>query len=226
MHIEQGPQLEEGGVPIGIVDAIFGRRLLQITFRGQPAHAGTTPLDMRADALLGAANFVVRASKVVGSKFPGAVVTCGDVRVKPGVANVVPGQATVVVEFRASEMAVLDVIEEMLNEVAAESATGPGGLSYDVAAVDSQAPVAMSPTIKAAIQEASDELSIDSMVLSSGALHDAGILARTVAAGMIFVPSIGGQSHTPAEDTDPADMVVGANILLQSVLILARRLPL
>ncbi len=226
LHIEQGPQLEKAGVPIGIVDAIFGRRLLRITFSGRPAHAGTTPLTMRADALVSAARFVDRTPQVVGRKFSQAVVTCGDLQVKPGVANVVPGQVVVMVEFRASETAILDEIEAMLGRLSGECTASSGELSFSMEQIDSHLPVAMSPTVMAAIEHATEELSITSMALPSGALHDAGVLAQIAPAGMIFVPSIEGRSHSPDEDTKMVDLVAGANTLLHTVLALARTMPL
>ena len=216
LHIEQGPQLEQAGVPIGVVDAIFGRRTLQITFEGRADHAGTTPLNLRTDALLAASHVIIQADKIVRREFPQAVITCGNVQVKPGVYNVVPNQAIIWVEFRAAQEDVLEKINQSLHELIDRLTTPP--LSVFIQPVDHLKPVAMHPNIQAAIRQAGEELGYATLSLSSGAAHDAQALAAITPTGMIFVPSKGGRSHCSEEDTDEADLVAGANVLLQTVL--------
>jgi N-carbamoyl-L-amino-acid hydrolase len=221
LHIEQGPRLEQAGLPIGIVEAIFGRRSMEINFCGRSDHAGTTPLDLRADALLAAARFIDQAAQLVSHDFPQAVVTCGKVTVKPGVYNVVPGEAKVWLEFRAASASVLSQIEQLL-DILAEKCTAAPDLSFTIQPVDRLEPVAMHPTIRTAIGHACAQLGYASTSLFSGAAHDAQALASITPTGMIFVPSRGGRSHCPDEDTDPADLIAGANVLLHTVLTLAQ----
>jgi N-carbamoyl-L-amino-acid hydrolase len=221
LHIEQGPQLEHGGKTIGVVDAIFGRVSYQVVFTGRADHAGTTPMGLRADALYAAADFITHMIDFVRNACPGAVLTCGDVQVQPGADNVVPREARVLVEFRANSSQTLDTIDAEMHASLAKlgqrpgiGATARGGHRLD--------PRPMHPSIRRNIEESCATLGYSSMTLSSGALHDAHSMAAIVPAGMIFVPSIGGRSHCPEEDTVEADLVAGANVLLQTIARLAR----
>lgn len=221
LHIEQGPRLEAAGKVIGVVDAIYGRRSKRIDFYGRSDHAGTTPLHMRADALVAAASFVVKASQIDRQQFPEAVITCGNITVKPGVYNVVPNEATVLVEFRAAIVDTLDEMDKALTGLVEESIIASEDLDFTITPTGQHDPVQMAPSFQTAIRQACTALSYPTMTLASGALHDAGLLATIAPTGMIFVPSIGGRSHNPDEDTDPADLIVGANTLLHTALIVA-----
>ena len=221
LHIEQGPLLERAGIPIGVVDAIFGRRSVQFLFHGRSDHAGTTPLRLRADALVAAAGFIAKAPQMVQMHFPNAVVTCGGVEVEPGVYNVVPYKAMVLVEFRAADNNTLAAMEEALTWLAEEQTAATDDLGITIHRVEEDNPAAMAPSIQELIGRAGKLLGYQTMTLSSGALHDAGTLATVVPAGMIFVSSKNGRSHCPDEDTEPADLICGANTLLQTALLLA-----
>jgi N-carbamoyl-L-amino-acid hydrolase len=222
LHIEQGPRLEEAGVSMGVVKDVFGFRSMRIDFHGRRDHAGTTPLHLRADALMAAAHFVIQAPRLVQQQFPNAVVTCGDLTVHPGVHNVVPSNVALLLEFRASGAETLTHMERMLLDLAQECTAVSDHLAFTVAPLDQYEPISMNPSIQTAIVRACDALGYRTMTFSSGALHDAGILARTVPAGMVFVPSINGRSHCPQEDTASADLVAGANVLLHTALILVQ----
>ncbi len=221
LHIEQGPRLEQTGVSIGVIDAIFGRHALKITIQGRADHAGTTPLDLRADALLAAAQFITQANRWVRDHCPGAVITCGDVRAKPGVYNVIPNEATILVEFRAAHSDELKKINRSLREILQSLTTVPD-FNFSIQPVDHLEPVAMDPTIQTAIRRAAETLGYAHLSLSSGAAHDAQALASITPAGLIFVPSKNGRSHCPEEDTTETDLVAGANVLLHTVLRLAQ----
>jgi N-carbamoyl-L-amino-acid hydrolase len=223
LHIEQGPQLERAGVPIGIVDAIFGRRSMRLELRGRSDHAGTTPLPLRADALVAAARFVAEAPVIAQARYPEAVVTCGNVIVKPGVYNVVPNQVTVLVEFRAATGGTLASLENALLQLAEKCAPAAHGLSVVVYPNQGHEPVPMDPAVRDAIRHACQILDYSAFSLSSGALHDAGSLASIAPSGMIMVPSIGGRSHCPEEDTSERHLISGANVLLHTVMLLAER---
>lgn len=221
LHIEQGPRLEHAGVPIGVVSAIFGRRAYAVHVQGRPDHAGTTPLNLRADALVAAAEFIRTAPTLVSRDFPEAVVTCGGVEVAPGVYNVVPDAVTVLLEFRAATDHELDGIDTVLHELAAEISTRPG-ISHAFSPTSSHPPVPMDPAMQTAIRRAAQGQSLAILDLPSGAGHDAMILAGVTPTGMLFAPSMGGRSHCPDEDTAPADLVAGAQLLLDTVVELAR----
>jgi hydantoinase/carbamoylase family amidase len=217
LHIEQGPQLEHHRTAIGVVDAIFGRRTFQLDFHGRADHAGTTPLHYRADALVAAAQLVVEMRDYVGHAHPQAVITCGDIRVKPGVFNVVPEQSSLLVEFRAADDTVLEDIQQTMIQFA-ERCTRSPGLSFTVKPVHRQTPVSLDKNIQSQLREAADKLEYNWSQLSSGAGHDAQIMAAIAPTGLIFVPSHNGKSHTPAEYTAPDDLVAGADVLLHTVL--------
>ncbi len=239
LHIEQGPVLERAGVPIGVVTAIAGRRSMQVVFRGRSDHAGTTPLDMRADALLAAARFIVQARDWIHANHPRAVLTCGNVRVQPGVYNVVANEAVVWVEFRAADKDTLAAIDRQIQGLVGRPQPpgggqnrsgdrGLGGPLLEITEVmgeiipgDAHDPVMMDSTLQNAIRRAANKIGCAHMDLPSGALHDAQIMASITPAAMIFVPSMGGRSHSPLEMTAPDDLIAGANVLLQAVLVLA-----
>lgn len=220
LHIEQGPRLEAANVPIGVVSAIFGRRAWVLTFLGRADHAGTTPLGMRADALVAASHFVAAAPERIAQLFPEAVVTCGNLSVQPGVANVTPRQVTVWVEFRAGTDAELDGIDAELRVLAEAAAAGPG-LTALVDARSSSHPTPMDSGMQTLIRQAADSLGYATLPLPSGAGHDAQMLAPITPTGMLFVPSQNGRSHSPAEYTAPEHLVAGANVLLHAVLNIA-----
>ncbi len=220
LHIEQGPQLEQAAAPVGVVDAIFGRCSMRAHFYGRSDHAGTTPLPLRADALVAAAQFIAGSPQLVSQYYPGAVITCGNVTVKPGVFNVVPHSVSVQVEFRAAAESTLRQIKQTLRQLAG-NCTLSTNLSYAIKPVDQHRPAAMAGSVQAAIQQAGQLLGYKTMALSSGAGHDAQSLAALTPTGIIFVPSKDGRSHCPEEDTAPADLIAGANVLLHTALILA-----
>jgi N-carbamoyl-L-amino-acid hydrolase len=221
LHIEQGPRLEHAGLPIGVVTAIAGRRAQRIVIRGRSDHAGTTPMDLRADALLAAARIAVTARDRVARDFPEAVLTCGNMRVQPGVYNVVPNEAELWVEFRSGSPADLAAIGALLREEI-EAATAAPDLAVEVDEAAGHEPVALDATLQAAIRRAADACGYDWMDLPSGALHDALLLAQVTPTAMIFVPSVAGRSHSPLEMTHPDDLAAGANVLLGTVVALAK----
>jgi beta-ureidopropionase / N-carbamoyl-L-amino-acid hydrolase len=219
LHIEQGPVLEREGVDIGVVTAIVGSRSFHIVFEGAADHAGTTPMDARRDAALGAARFVVAVNETVRREFPGCVATVGQIDVEPGAFNVVPGRVTVALEFRSRDKR-LDALEKMLFDLATQDAAA-AGLTTEVVPVGRWEPAELDPVIRTTIADAAGELGLSAMEMHSGAGHDAQALAGVTPTGMIFVPSSGGVSHHPSEETAWRDCVNGANVLLTAALRLA-----
>ncbi len=221
LHIEQGPRLERAGAHIGIVTAIVGSRSLVFDFHGLSGHAGTTPMNVRRDAGLAAAAFVVATNALVVRDFPGCVATVGDMRFEPGGFNVIPGAARVSLEFRSTEPTQLDELEAALRREA-RAAAERHALGVEGVVVGRWKPAALHPGVREAIASAAASLDLTAIELPSGAGHDAQALAAVTPTGMIFVPSAGGISHQPSERTSWEDCLNGANTLLHATLELCR----
>jgi beta-ureidopropionase / N-carbamoyl-L-amino-acid hydrolase len=220
-HIEQGPRLEEAGIPIGIVDSIVGIRRSRITFIGQADHAGTTPMERRRDGFLAAAEYAVKARDLVVTRGGGrAVGNVGVVQVHPGVSNIVPSRAELVHETRAADVDVLERLARDLGALARRVAKRRG-VDVQAQPMSATAPAACAPRVQAAIEEACGDLGLRAMRLYSAAGHDAQNLASITDAGMLFIPSTGGRSHRVDEASAPEAIENGANVLLHALLRLA-----
>lgn len=220
LHIEQGPILERAGVDLGIVTGIIGSSSFHVVFTGAAQHAGTTPMDARRDAALGAAAFVLGVREVVIRDFPGCVATVGDIATEPGSFNVVPGIARLRLECRSLDPAELDSLELALADRARSDAAAYL-LDVEVQRVGRWKPVPTHERARRAFASAAAALGLSSIEVSSGAGHDAQALARVTPSGMVFVPSVGGISHDAAEHTAWKDCVNGANVLLGAAMELA-----
>lgn len=216
LHIEQGPVLERAGIPIGVVEGIVGRVIVDIEVTGQAQHAGTTPMDARRDALVAAAELVLGVRRIAADKIC-TTATVGFLRTGPNVTNTVPGTARLTAEVRDIDPARLAAGEAAVREVCAEVERRTG-CSVRCVRSSGSAPVATDPVLRRAIVEAADALGLAQLSLPSGAGHDAQIVASLAPIGMIFVPSSDGISHAPAEDTPPEALVRGADVLLRTVL--------
>jgi len=214
--------LEHAGVTIGVINAVVGRRSYDITFRGRSNHAGTTPMNMRSDALVAAARFITQAHESVCHTFPTAVLTCGGIETGPNVFNVIPNFAKVMLEFRAADEATVAVLDSMVRRAAAEAAR-VNNVEHTMTPAAKLAPCSLSSDIQLAIRVASERLGLRHITFSSGAVHDAHSLASQVPTGLIFVPSVGGLSHCPEEETKDEDVIAGAKTLLETILLLAER---
>ncbi|HLY49908.1 MAG TPA: M20 family metallo-hydrolase [Solirubrobacteraceae bacterium] len=219
LHIEQGSRLEAAGADIGVVTAIAGSRSYRIAYTGARRHAGTTPMDARQDALLGAARFALSVRDTV-LRFPECVGTVGALEVERGAFNVVPGRAEMLLELRAPSTPQLDAVEEAVLDGASDLARSEA-LSLTVERVGRWEPVGLDSDIQNVITETARELGLRSLPVSSGAGHDAQALAALTPTGMIFVPSAAGVSHDPAEHTRWEDCLNGANVLLGTALRVA-----
>jgi len=221
LHIEQGIRLIESGIQIGIVTNIVGIRSFKMKFIGRADHAGTTPMDKRLDAAQGASAFTLASRELVMNEFPGYVATVGNMEFEPGVFNVVPHTVTVALEFRADDDHKLDEMEAALRQQVSVVAQ-QFALESEIKFLDSAAPAHMDEQIQEAFANASKMLSLKHTFLPSGAGHDAQCMAEICPTGMIFVPSVGGFSHSAKEFTEWEDCVNGVNVLLQAALMLAR----
>jgi beta-ureidopropionase / N-carbamoyl-L-amino-acid hydrolase len=221
LHIEQGGRLEAEGVDIGIVTGIVGLVSITLTFIGQADHAGTTTIERRRDAAQGACSFTVKARDLLMGEFPGCVANVGSIQFLPGAYNIVPGTAVLSLEFRAPDAERLNRLETALLELARDEAAR-FDLELHIASKGRHAPTLMNSTIQKAFQKSAEKRGLKHIFMASGAGHDAQAMAFVCPAGMIFVPSIGGASHSPRELTRWTDCNHGANTLLQAVLELGR----
>jgi acetylornithine deacetylase/succinyl-diaminopimelate desuccinylase-like protein len=198
LHIEQGPRLLRADTPLGVVTGIVGYVRGRRTFTGSPGHAGTTPMAGREDALVGAAEYVLRAREVARG-IEGAVATVGQLTVEPGGTNVIPGRVVISVDARAPDAERLDRLAAAL-EIEEPTRTEPA---------------AMSEEVRAALRGEIEALGLPVLELPSGAGHDAGILAVAgVPAGMLFVRSLnGGVSHHPDELSSAEDISLATDAL-------------
>ncbi len=216
LHIEQGPRLERERIRIGVVTRIVGSRSFRIVLRGLGGHAGTMPMDARRDAAVAAARVIIAARDTVVSDFPDSVITVGDVRLEPGAFNVVPGLARLSLEFRSQNENELNAIQSAIFTRFRADAEAHG-IELEVTQVARWPLTVLDPAVIEAIERASAALQLTTTRLASGAGHDAQALAPITPTGMIFIPSVGGVSHSSHEYTAWEDVVNGANLLLGTV---------
>ena len=222
LHIEQGPVLESTGTDIGVVTSIVGIGGGQLEFSGSQDHAGTTPMPMRCDALQGAGEFLAQLSATAQQVSGTAVLTCGIMDVHPGGSNVVPGRVRLQLDFRDQDRASLLELESSIVS-AAERAARNHGLTVSYSRDSITAPVPLDAGIQQIIEDAAQRQGLSTMGIPSGAGHDSQNMARLAPTGMIFIPSTGGRSHTPAEHSSWEDIEKGVNVLLETVTALASR---
>lgn len=196
-HIEQGPVLENLGRPLGVVEAIVGQSRLAFTFAGQANHAGTTPMNLRYDALAAAAEWITVVERHAQS-IPGLVATVGSLEAGPGVSNVIAGEARASLDVRHSDDGLRTrAVDDMIRE--AEQIARRRGLSVRWSRPLSQPAVSMDPFLTGQCEEAIRKVGCKPHRMVSGAGHDAMILAERVPSAMIFLRSPGGISHNPKE---------------------------
>ncbi len=217
LHIEQGKRLERAQIKIGIVSAIVGISSYRLTFTGRADHAGTTSMEDRLDASLGASAFTLAARAIAMKDFPNCVVNVGNLDVAPGAFNIVPARVDVSLEFRAPDEDDFERLDAALIERAQREAKR-FGLDLKPEFLGRHSPTPMSAEAGRAFSDACDSLGFTHTPLVSGAGHDAQSFAQTCPVGMIFVPSVDGASHSPREFTSWEDCVNGANVLLQAAL--------
>ncbi|WP_322005580.1 Zn-dependent hydrolase [Paraburkholderia tropica] len=217
LHIEQGAILERSGKTIGVVTAGQGQRWYEIELDGVDAHAGTTPMDLRRDALVGAARIITFVSALGRSYAPFGRATVGMIEAKPNSRNTVPGRCFFTVEFRHPESATLAEMDAKLREELARVAHEEQ-LGHRIEQIFDYAPVPFAPECVETVRRAAQALDLSHADIVSGAGHDACYLARVAPTGMIFVPCIDGLSHNEAEAITPEWAEAGANVLLHSIL--------
>src|SRR5436190_4085773 len=203
-HIEQGPVLESLGRPLGVVEAIVGQNRLEFTFAGQTNHAGTTPMNLRHDALAAAAEWIV-AVESLAQRTTDLVATVGFVEAKPGATNVIAGEARATLDIRhASDRARTEALDELIRQ--AEAISSRRAVSVKWRTLLAQNAVAMDPFLTEQIELAAQKAACEPHRMASGAGHDAMILAEKIPAAMIFLRTPGGISHDPAESVHLDDV--------------------
>jgi N-carbamoyl-L-amino-acid hydrolase len=222
LHIEQGAILEESDVDIGIVEGIVGIQWWDVTIQGMANHAGTTPMNQRRDALLSAAELTLAVNRVATSTPGRQVATVGRIRAEPGAPNVIPGRVVMSLEIRdldaAKMRAVYNAVRTEAQRIAQARQTP---ISFKELEVASE-PAPTDARVRAVIARAASSLGLTHKLMPSGAGHDTQDMTHIAPSGMIFVPSVGGISHSSQEYTETRDVANGVNVLLQTVLAIDR----
>ncbi len=222
LHIEQGAILENKGVQIGVVEGIVGIEWWGVTVEGFANHAGTTPMNMRQDAVLAGARLALAVNEIVNSFEGRQVGTVGRFEAQPGAPNVIPGKVLMSLEIRDLEREkiwnIFRRIEARAREIEKETGCIISLDHLNVSAI----PAPTDPRIRTVIAQSAEALGLSHMTMPSGAGHDTQDMAQIAPAGMIFIPSVGGISHSPEEYSRPEDIANGVNVLLHSILALDR----
>ena len=218
LHIEQGNVLNKSNIDIGVVTGIVGLKWWDVTIEGFANHAGTTPMDIRKDPMITAADFILLVKNVI-TEIPGNQVgTVGKIEALPGAPNVIPGKVKLSLEIRDLDESKIDFlfreIEKKAKKIALDNETTISFSSIDINA----SPALMNKQIQSLIIEATNELNYSFKKMPSGAGHDAQDMAIIVPSGMIFIPSVDGISHSPKEFSTDDHVYKGTNILLNTLL--------
>ena len=212
-HIEQGPILEAEGKTVGVVMGAQGQRCFRVTVTGEEGHAGTLPMTLRKDALVGAARMVDAINAIAYRHEPHPVITVGSLVVRPNSPNTIPGQTRFSIDSRHPNNAVLVTVEQQMRD-ACETIASDLGLELEFVPVSERASVAFDDDCIRSIREAAERLSIPHRDIYSGAGHDACNLALAAPTGMIFVPCEHGISHNERENAKPEDLAAGCSVLM------------
>jgi len=217
LHIEQGPILEDEGIPIGVVEGVQGISWTEVTLHGQSCHAGTTPMRLRRDPGVVASRINVFVRELA-ERFGGAqVATCGVVTHVPNLVNVVPSEVTVTVDLRNTDEQVLRAAEAEFQAFLAEASSAEG-VTAETRTLARFEPVDFDPRVSDIIERVARDSDLSARRMPSGAGHDAQMFARICPTAMVFVPSVNGISHNVTEFTEPHDIEAGANVLLGTML--------
>lgn len=220
LHIEQGTRLEKASADIGIVTGMVGIHMFLVNFQGTANHAGTTPMNERRDAAQGAAAFCLAVRTCTMANFTDCVATVGRMDFSPGAFNIVPERVTVFMELRSDDAKRANALEYALRQEAAQAAS-KHGLDLEFEHLETVEARKMDPGLCRMIESAADGLNLSYCRLPSLAGHDAQNMSHICPSGLLFVPSVGGYSHSSREYTHWEDCVAGANTLLRTAQALA-----
>ena len=219
LHIEQGPVLDKENIQIGIVEGVQCISWTELTLIGQSNHAGTTPMSLRRDPMRAAAEVVVAARSIASEIGGSQVATVGSLHLPPNLVNVVPASATMTVDLRNTDEASLQLAEEQLRLGVAAIAEDED-VTVESRSLARFEPVEFDGRVVEQIEQLAEQTGLSTKRMPSGAGHDAQMNARICPTGMIFVPSLDGISHNPAEHTDEKDLIAGAQLLSDTMLAL------
>jgi allantoate deiminase len=219
LHIEQGRVLEGEGLPVGVVTGIAAPVWRRLVFTGETGHAGTTPMEMRHDALAAAAE-VVAIIEEEATATGTSVGTVGQVSVEPGGINIIPGRVELSLDLRDIDEETRDLVEDRILE-RARGVCERRGVGFETEVLQRMTPVSCSETVRGAVREACEGLGLGTCDLASGAAHDGMQLVELCPVGMIFIRSKDGVSHNPDEWSSKEDCTAGANVLYRATLDLA-----
>ena len=220
-HIEQGPILEDTGTTIGVVIGALGQKWFDLTLTGVEAHAGPTPMSLRKDAMMGAAEVTQAINRIANARQPHGRGTVGSMKLHPGSRNVIPGEVAMSIDLRHLEPEVLDEMATEL-ESAIEDISTRHGLVAELTPTADFAPESFDRDCVGAVRNAARQLHCSHMDIVSGAGHDAIFVGRVAPAAMIFVPCENGISHNEIENATPEDLHSGCNVLLHAMLEFAQ----
>lgn len=223
LHIEQGPILENNKIDCGIVDAIVGLRCFVVTVTGRSDHAGTTPLNMRADTMLATAKAMVAGTEKAKELNDGTVVTFGSCSTKPGAFNIVAKETMFNIDCRSRSLESVDIVLAAIRESLEKSVAENPGLSFDINEKLHAQPVATNAQAQELLEKHAADAGISTMKLLSGAGHDAMVMGSLCDVAMVFVPSKDGRSHVPEEWTDYDQLQKGVEIVCRTIRDLASR---
>jgi N-carbamoyl-L-amino-acid hydrolase len=215
-HIEQGPILEDQQKTIGVVMGCLGQKWFDLTLTGVEAHAGPTPMHLRKDALVGAAQVVSAVNRIAVQSQPHACGTVGCLNIHPGSRNVIPGEVKLTIDFRHLHADKLQAMVDDLKQ-AIESACQQHGLTYQLTPTADFPPLDFASQCVEAVRQGAAQLGLSHMDIVSGAGHDAIFIAELGPAGMIFVPCEGGISHNEIENATPEDLGAGCAVLFRAM---------
>ena len=218
LHIEQGPYLHQSGNAIGVVTGITGRAVFEVEIEGKANHAGTTPMSTRRDALVSASKLVLNIQKMAAEQEICRVSTVGSIKAIPNAVNVIPGHASIGLEFRDTDMEALAAAEQELRR-ATDQAAVDDIVNIEVIRHRFTSAVPITADMQVLVAEAAENCGMAWEPLASGAGHDAQAMANIAPVAMIFVPSIDGISHAIEEYSTPQDCANGAQVLLELLLL-------
>lgn len=213
-HIEQGPVLEEAGVPVGVVSGIQGKRTFRVVLEGEENHAGTSPRSVRRDALVAAVAIIGAMQKAIWDEADVARFTIGRFNVSPNAPSVVPSRVEFSIDLRHPDAGALQRLGDLIAPVAAANA---GSCTAAVTQLLHDAPISFASEMRSVLHQAAKNADVPAMEIASGAGHDARHMSGLCPTGMIFIPCLRGISHHPAESIEPAHAEAGARVLAGAV---------
>ena len=220
LHIEQGPILEKNNIDIGIVDYIVGITQIEVEIIGRPDHAGTTPMNMRCDALDAATKVISKISSYAKDAGEGTVATVGTLKLSPGSANIVPGNVLFTVDIRSKKDSLIsNIVDRIKDEL--EKVSKTNDIKYNVIEKLNVNPTRLSKNILEIFKDKCENLNFSNQIMLSGAGHDAMVMAGLTEVGLLFVPSLNGRSHCPEEWTDYDKLQKGVEVILETIFDLA-----